>query len=194
MVRHILGNAATSFSVEKFYRSLKSQGLTISKDTVHKLLGYLEDCFLVRTLWMESASERQRMVNPRKIYPVDPGFMPLYDRTGRKNTAHALETAVLIELQRRGCEVTYVTTPQNHEVDFLAISPDGESLLIQVCTDLNDPETTTRKLRALKEAAPIHPNATPLLLTLTHPTIPAPEDIQILPAWQWMLRDNLLPN
>ncbi|MCK4304755.1 MAG: hypothetical protein KAY24_11010 [Candidatus Eisenbacteria sp.] len=27
---------------------------------------HLEDCFLVRMVWMESASERQRMVNPRR--------------------------------------------------------------------------------------------------------------------------------
>jgi hypothetical protein len=66
LVRQLLGNAAGLFSVEKFYATLKSQGIAISKDTVHQLLGYLEDCFLIRTVWMESASERQRMVNPRK--------------------------------------------------------------------------------------------------------------------------------
>ncbi len=64
-------------------------------------LGYLEDCFLVRIVWMESASERQRMVNPRKAYPVDPGLIPVFDRTGRANLGHAPETAVLLELERR---------------------------------------------------------------------------------------------
>ena len=46
------------------------------------------------------------MVNPRKAYPVDPGLNPVFDRTGRANLGHALETAVLLELERRGCEVT----------------------------------------------------------------------------------------
>ena len=40
---------------------------------------------------MESTSERQRMVNPRKAYPVDPGLIPVFDRTGRANLGHALE-------------------------------------------------------------------------------------------------------
>ena len=40
-------------------------------DTVHDLLAHLEDWFLIRTIWMETDSERQRMVNPRKAYPVD---------------------------------------------------------------------------------------------------------------------------
>ena len=108
------------FDVEKFHGALKSQGIAIARDTLHRLLSHLEDCFLVRVVWMESNSERQRMVNPRKAYPVDPGLIPVFDRTGRANTGHALETAVLVELERRGFEVTYLRTPEGYEVDFLA--------------------------------------------------------------------------
>jgi hypothetical protein len=124
LVRHLLGNAAGLFSVEKFYAALKSQGIAISKDTLHQLLAHLEDCFLVRTVWMESASERQRMVNPRKAYPVDPGLIPVFDRSGRANLGHALETAVLIELERRRLAVTYVRTAGGYEVD---LTRDGEA-------------------------------------------------------------------
>ena len=73
LVRHLLGNAGGMFSIGKFHAALKSQGIPIAKDTFHQFLGYLEDGFLVRVVWMESASERQRMVNPRRSYPVDPG-------------------------------------------------------------------------------------------------------------------------
>lgn len=76
LARHLLGNPASSFSVEKFYAALQSQGIAIAKDTVHQLLAYLEDCFLVRPVWVEAASERRRMVNPRKVYPVDPRSAP----------------------------------------------------------------------------------------------------------------------
>ena len=114
LVRHLLGNAGGMFSIEKFHAALKSQGIPIAKDTLHQFLRYLEDCFLVRIVWMESASERQRMVNPRKVYPVDPGLIPVFDRTGRANPGHALETAVLLELERRGHEVTYVRTPKGY--------------------------------------------------------------------------------
>ena len=33
LVRHLLGNAASSFSVEKFHHSLRSQGVAVSRDT-----------------------------------------------------------------------------------------------------------------------------------------------------------------
>lgn len=53
----------------------------------------LSDCFLVRTVWLEAKSERQRMVDPRKAYPVDPGLIPIFDRTGRANAGHKISGA-----------------------------------------------------------------------------------------------------
>lgn len=189
MVRHLLGNAAGAFSVEKFYAALKSQGLSIAKDTVHQLLGHLEDCFLVRTVWIEADSERRRMVNPRKAYPVDPGPIPIFDRTGRANIGHALETAVLVELERRGAGVTYVRTPEGYEVDFLARYPDGALELIQVCADATGADTAARELRALDAARILFPQARRLLLSLTRDTLPsrAPRGIILQPAYEWML-------
>lgn len=191
LVRHLLGNAAGMFSVEKFHRALKSQGIAISRDTLHQLVSHLEDCFLVRTVWMESDSERQRMVNPRKAYPVDTGLIPLFDRTGRGNVGHALETAVLIELERRRCEVTYVRTAQGREVDFLARTPAGAHHLLQVCTDATDTETAERELRALQEAGEIYTGARRWLLTLTRDRGPAtvPKTVTAIPAYQWMLAE-----
>lgn len=189
LVRHLLGNAASLFSVEKFHAVLKSQGIAIGRDTVHQLLGHLEDCFLVRLVWMESKSERQRMVNPRKVYPVDPGLIPVFDRTGRANVGHALETAVLIELERRRCEVTYVRTAQGYEVDFLVRSPDGHRQLIQVCADASDPTTAARELRALDAASEEYPDAAMRLLTLTRDALPdgLPAGVVGQPAYAWML-------
>ena len=189
LVRQLLGNAGGSFSVEKFHAALRSQGIAISRDTVHRFRAYLEDCFLVRIVWMESSSERQRMVNPRKAYPVDAGLIPVFDRTGRANIGHALETAVLIELERRRCEVAYVRTHEGHEVVFLARAADGRRELIQVCADATDPGTAERELRALTAAGKQFPDAVRRLLTLTRDGIPdsLPDGVTAQPAWGWML-------
>ena len=88
--------------LHKFFDALKSQGLPVGKNTLHDYLAHLEDAFLVRTVSLHTASERQRMVNPRKAYPIDPGLISLYERAGRANLGHALETVVLLELERRG--------------------------------------------------------------------------------------------
>jgi len=189
LVRQLLGNAGSLFSVEKYYRALKSQGIAISKDSVHQLLRYLDDCFLVRVIWMDSTSERQRMVNPRKAYPVDTGLIPIFDRTGRANLGHALETAVLVELERRGCEISYVRTREGFEVDFLARDPVGEATLIQVCSDLSDPATAEREIRALQAAGAEAPEANKLVLTLSADGFPqeVPEGVSVQTAWEWSL-------
>jgi predicted AAA+ superfamily ATPase len=191
LVRHLLGNAGSLFSVEKFHAGLRSQGIAIGRDTLHQLLAHLEDCFLVRLVWMESGSERQRMVNPRKAYPVDPGLIPVFDRTGRVNVGHALETAVLVELERRGCEVTYVRTQEGYEVDFLARSPAGDAELIQICADASHEATAARELRALAAAEQRRPGARMRLLTLTRAGLPSgfPPEIEAQPVYEWFLGD-----
>ena len=187
--RQLLANPAAPFSVQKFYDALRSQGIPIGKDTLHTFLGYLEDTFLVRIVAMHTASERQRIATPRKVYPIDPGLIPVYERTGRLNLGHALETAVLVELERRGCEVAYVRTAAGFEVDFLARSPEGNWLLLQVCTDISDPATRDREVRALVAGAAEYPEATPLLITLDAiPPQPAlPEPLQWQSAASWLL-------
>jgi uncharacterized protein len=43
--RHLLSAPGGSFTVHKFYNFLKSQGVSIGKDTLHAYLGYLQDAF-----------------------------------------------------------------------------------------------------------------------------------------------------
>jgi len=115
MVRHLLGAAAGMFSVQKFYNDLRSQGIAVAKSTLHAYVSHLEDAFVIRTLPIATDSERRRMVNPRKVYPVDPGLIPVFDRTGRTNEGHALETVTALELERRGVALDriYVSMERN---------------------------------------------------------------------------------
>lgn len=190
MVRQLLGNAGSFFSVEKLHATLKSQGFNISRDTMHELLSHLEDCFLVRLVGIESSSARQRMVNPRKAYPADTGLIPVFDRSGKANLGHALEGTVLLELERRRATVTYVKTESGFEVDFLARYPDGGMDLIQVCADASAAETAQRELRALEDAEAQFPAARRLLLVMDRNGLPArvPAGVAAVAAWEWMLR------
>ncbi|MBL8723001.1 MAG: ATP-binding protein [Planctomycetes bacterium] len=188
LVRHLLGNPGGLFSVEKFHSAAKSQGIAVGREAIHHMLAHLEDCFLVRTLWVDADSERRRMVNPRKVYPIDMGLIPVFDATGREQTSRALEVAVLLELERRGRSVHYVRTKNGHEVDFVARSNSGTEL-IQVCVDARDEATASRELRALVEAKADYPNARALLLVGTRAHAPkhAPADVDVLPAPEWLL-------
>ncbi len=188
MVRQLLGNPAGSFSVNKFYGDLKSQGIAVAKDTLHGYLAHLEDAFLVRVVPIATDSERRRMVNPRKVYPIDPGLIPLFDRSGKANLGHALETCVLLELDRRGAQVAYVRAAGGREVDFLARHPSGREELIQVCASLDDPATREREIRALTEAGLDYPKAVRTLIALDIPAaLDVPSGIALHRAVGWML-------
>lgn len=189
MVRRLLGSPAGQFSVTRFASELKSQGIAAGRETLYELLEHLQDSFLLQAVPIATDSEKRRQVNPRKAYPVDPGLIPVFDRSAKANTGHALEVAVFNELQRRGAEVTYVKTPRDFEVDFLARHAAGGESLLQVSASVDQPETLDREVRALQDAAPRYPQAEQLLLTaesrLPFPETPSP--IRVLPAWQWML-------
>ncbi|MBW2367777.1 MAG: ATP-binding protein [Deltaproteobacteria bacterium] len=195
MVRQLLGNAAGAFSINKFHRDLRAQGIPIAKDTLHTYLSYLEDAFLIRIVSLFSISERRRMVNPRKVYPIDTGLIPIFDRSGRANTGHALETAVLLELERRGARTSYFLTAKGYEVDFITRLPEGNEELVQVCADLNTPTTREREIRALLEAAKERRQATLHLITLAAEAPPdLPENITWHSALTWFIGDGNMPN
>lgn len=187
--RHLMGNPAGKFSIQKFYDDLKSQGIPVGKDTLHAFLGHLEDAFLICTTSLWTTSERQRMVNPRKAYPVDPGLIPVYERTGRANPGHALETAVLVELLRRGSVVHYARISGVGEIDFHATDSEGRETLIQVCAFADGEATMDRELRSLAAAQDPFPNSRRVLIVLEWPAskITTPGDIEIVTAPDWFL-------
>ena len=187
--RHLLATPGGHFSMKKLYDSLRSQGVRVGKDTLYEYLEHLQDAFLIRTVGMHSTSERQRMVNPRKAYPIDPGLIPLYERTGREHHGRALETAILLELERREYTVDWLRTDDGWEVDFFAERPGDPPLLIQVSLDTVEIETWEREVRSLEAAARAYPKARAHLITFDS-SLPAhelPATIEWRPASRWLL-------
>ncbi len=191
--RQLLASPGGNFTVNKLADSLRSQGVAVGRETLHAYLDHLEDAFVVRTISMHSASERQRMTNPRKAYPVDTGLIPLYERTGRQQRGRALETAVLLELERRSYNVDWVRVPDGWEVDFLAEKTGTDSLLIQVCLDTSMDATWEREVRALESAARSFPHATPLLITLdsSPPSRRLPRGLRWKSVAEWLLEARI---
>ena len=187
--RQLLANPGGGFSVKKHYDTLRSQGVPVGKDTLHAYLAHLEDAFLVRTVAMHSASERQRMVNPRKAYPVDPALIGLFERSGRTQQGRALEAVVMLELERRGWEVSYLRSQEGWETDFFAHRAGDRPLLVQVCLETTGGETWTRELRALEAASRSHPEARAFLVTLdaAPPSTALPRGMTWVPAAEWLL-------
>jgi len=131
----------------------------------------------------------------RKVYPADPGFIHTFSTSGWTNEGHALETVVLVELDRLKAEVGYVKTVSGYDVDFHVRFPDGNEELIQVCTDISSLETRERELRALREASQEYPRARQRLLLLDCEQALHTElsETSVQTVYEWLLQGGDAP-
>lgn len=187
--RSLLASPAGRFSVSKLFNDLKSQGMKVGKDTLYEYLEHLQDSFLFFTVAVASPSVRVRQVNPRKCYPVDPALATAVSFRASGDLGHLLETAVYLELRRRGRSLAYVATRSGYEVDFLAEDFKGSRELVQVCANLEDAATRQRELRALEEGMKETSCERATLVTLREEGSAeiGGHTVRIVPAWRWLL-------
>lgn len=153
LIKTLIKQAGSTFSVNKFFNDLKSQGMNVSKMTIYDYLSYLEDAYLVFSVPLYSESIRKSQINPKKIYIIDPGLINAYVSHSSSNIGHLFENLVYIELKRRGFEVYYYLTEKDrYEVDFLVKDSNHNWHLYQVAWDVTDPDTYAREKRALELA------------------------------------------
>jgi predicted AAA+ superfamily ATPase len=189
LIRHLIKNSGSKFTVNKFYNHLKSQGFKVAKTTLYEYLDHLQDAFLLHTIPIYTDSERKRMVNPVKSYIIDTGLVASFAMSRDQDVGHLLENCIFMELCRRNARVHYLTTPSGFEVDFLAIYPDGSRQAIQVAADVSNQITRDRECRAFVETHSIVSDAERLLINLSEEDTIRINDvsIQLVPAWKWLL-------
>ena len=120
---------------------------------------------------------------------MDPGLISLSAPGLRGHRGRALETAVLLELERRGRAVSCVRTDEGWEVDFFAQRAGEAPWPVQVRLDTADDATWEREVRAPRSAGRAFGDARLLLVTLdaSPPSRPLPERVVRAPAARWLL-------
>lgn len=150
---HCLRQLAAPLSVNKLFNRMKSQGLSIGKNSLYEYLSYFEDAYAIFSVPIFDVSEQVRQTNPKKIYAVDPGLISAYSIKPDFESASHLENAVFCTLRRKYKEIFYYRTKNRREVDFVVMSTKGDYQIYQVCHDFSHPETREREIEAIKIAA-----------------------------------------
>ncbi|MBM3198633.1 MAG: ATP-binding protein, partial [Chlamydiae bacterium] len=148
----LLKNAASLFSINRFYNDVKSQGYKVGKDTLYTYLSYLEDAFLVFAVPIFSESLRHTQTTPKKMYAIDNGLILANTFNLSDNFGKLLENQVYLDLRREGKKIFYYCTSDGYEVDFVTQDMQGRYEMIQVVWDTNDQKTLEREIRALHQA------------------------------------------
>ncbi|MEI6515358.1 MAG: ATP-binding protein [bacterium] len=184
LARHLLQNPATGFSVTRFYGQLKAEGMACTRDTLHLLLGYLEDAYLVFPVELYARSAQRRRVNPRKVYLADTGLQSAFSVGQTPDRGARLENLVFLALRSKGFPVSYGLTESGHEVDFI-YTQGGRPHLVQACWSMEQSQTREREIRALKAMVPELPGASCTVVTWMDEGEEA--GIPIVPVWKWLL-------
>jgi len=158
-------------------------------------LDHLADAFLFFLVSLDSRSEKTRMVNPRKVYAVDPGLALAMYSGGSVNRGALLENAVYLELRRRmgalgGSSIAYHRTATGREIDFVVDAPEpGIRAFFQVCRSLGEPGAMERETAAVAEVLGTHPGSAVTIVTrLESGELQTPSgNARIIPFWQWAL-------
>jgi predicted AAA+ superfamily ATPase len=185
LMGELLESAGCLLSVSRFEKSLKANGIPGSKRTVSNYLQYLQEAFFLIAHEKFSHSARKRLMNPKKVYLVDTGFVTL-GRSFSENRGRILENLVAIELHRREEEVTYFKG--RHECDFILSRERRPAEAIQVCWEFSN-QNEKRELAGLTEAARTLGVEKLLILTFDQrDTVElAGAAARVLPVWEWLL-------
>lgn len=152
MLMSMLHNVGKSFSVNKIYNDMKSQGISIGKELLYEYVEHIEDAYLAFPVSLYDKSIRKIQSNPKKIYAIDPGIIRAVTMNYENDLGRLFENIIYIELRRLDCHVDYYLTHDRHEVDFLVSTAKGYRKLFQVAWDVENPKTLEREQRALQAA------------------------------------------
>ena len=185
----ILRQLAAPLSVTKIYRTLKSLGLALGKNSLFEYLKYFEEAYAVLTVPFFSLSERKKQVNPHKVYPIDPGIITAYSVKPDCERGALLETAVFMHLRRSYTHICYYKNQQQKEVDFVITTAQGELLLYQASVEMSDERTRKREISALFEICLEFGLSIGKIITEDHEEIMVQDGITLecIPYWRWAL-------
>jgi predicted AAA+ superfamily ATPase len=184
LLKQCLGQPAALLTPHKVYNDFRSQGYDLSKDTLYRYLGYLEESYLIFPLSIADRSLRKRSMNPKKLHPVDWALgYPLVPEqlidAGRK-----LETAVFLHWRRQREDLAYLSA--DREID-LVVNVERPEVLINVALSVAQPEAWEREIAALSAAGEKLPNAERVLVVQEKPQRKPPAGIKAIEAWRYLL-------
>ena len=146
MTHYLISN----ISKETSYTALKNTFGLSNAITVKEYIGYLEDCYLLFPVSKFDYSLKKQLVNPKKIYCVDPGLANSISFRFSENAGRQLENIIFLHLRRKTAGIYY--HKNKYECDFIVVNKQKVIQAIQVCHTIADTETRDRELKGLLEA------------------------------------------
>ena len=143
IIAYITSNIGTTFSSTAISKYLKSEGRSVSPETVLNYIKACTDAFLFYQVKRQDLQGKKILTVNEKYYAADHGIREAVFGGNRKDINLVLENMVYLELLRRDYTVT-VGKVGDKEIDFVCENQ-GNKLYVQVAYLLASEETIQRE-------------------------------------------------
>ena len=182
LASYLMSNIGNRITATKLKQPL-SIGAT---STILNWFSHLELSYLVSFLPKYSHSTKAQLINPRKVYAVDPGLATVISNTMTEDAGRKLENIIFLHLRRKHTDLYYFD--DKGECDFVVMKNGAAVNLIQVCYELN-PDNIKRELNGLIRAMRFFNQQKATIVTFAD-TDHIEEDgfeIEVVPAYRYLL-------
>ena len=182
---YLISNFATKFSYNSLRKFITIQSVT----TIKKFISYLEETYFVRTINKFDYSPKKQIINDKKLYVLDNGFLQVLSTKMTKDHGWLLENLVFNILSS---EHTIFYYSGGKECDFLVIKNKEIKQAIQVCYELNE-QNETREIEGLRDAMDTFKLKEGLLLTSGQDKVVQLDGkvIIVKPVWMWIIEKSV---
>ena len=146
-MQYIFANTSQLFSAASITRYLKSEGRSLSKETLYQYLDAAKEAFLIHGVPRFDIKGKNVLKTNEKYCINDLGFRALFF-DNELDIGQALENIVYLHLRRQGHEI-FVGKLDDKEIDFIAVRG-KEKLYIQVAYLLAEQATIEREFSPLE--------------------------------------------
>ena len=153
VVKYVVENVGKTFSANAIVKFMKSEGRSLSVESVYNYLEWLEKAFVIYRCQRYDMQGKTVLKTQEKFYLADASLKYCIMGFNPKSVAAMLENIVYFELKRKGYDV-YIGKNAAKEIDFIATRRD-ERIYVQVCRNL--PEESDREIANLLEIKDHYP-------------------------------------
>lgn len=184
-LRELYQYLITTFSNRFSFNSVKKIIKLGSVNTIKRFISYLEDSYFVRVVNKFDYSLKKQIINDKKLYVSDNGFIHMISTKLTKDKGRILENLVFNVIESR-YRLFYYSNKK--ECDFIALDNEKAHSAIQVCWELTE-DNKEREVGGLMDALSEFKLKNGLILTYDQ------EDeikvdgktIVIKPVWKWLV-------
>ena len=150
--------------------------------TVIDYCDFLNESYIMDFIPLYSSSIKKQLVNPKKIYSIDPALAKANSLSFSKDLGRRLENFVYLKLRRQFKDIFYYKD-SNSECDFLVKEKEAVSMAVQSCWEINS-DNQDRELRGIQNA--IKNTGATNAVIITYNQEDRLDGIDLIPAWKWI--------